>query len=345
MRGKSKAGSRSWKVLLSAATVACLFLSLATGMYLLFSSTKPLPPNEEGICNAFVDSWSNSVLPKFLGGNGEAHQAARILWQCLNAHRRVNGEAFVLLIFSSLYIFLQAFAIPGPLILSIVAGALYGPWKSQLIVGVCATIGPALCYLLSRAVGGPLLQGFAKAKIDALRRQIASGAKKDGGLFWYLLFLRLSPVTPNWLVNLGSPLVGIPLRTFVLATFLGLLPANFFHCSTGHTLTKFAKGAGANGESSTNWKAFATLFALQFLAILPAVITKCRGQNVEPAKETMQNSATSREPAGSRQSTPRSARGADASITTARSPSNCSKSPRKRSSSPSSGGASARRRK
>lgn len=40
-------------------------------------------------------------------------------------------------------------------------------------------------------------------------------------LFWYMLFLRLTPLIPNWFVNLGSPLVGMPYIYFLVATFFG----------------------------------------------------------------------------------------------------------------------------
>jgi uncharacterized membrane protein YdjX (TVP38/TMEM64 family) len=42
-------------------------------------------------------------------------------------------------------------------------------------------------------------------------------------LFWYMLFLRLTPLIPNWFVNLGSPLVNMPYRYFLTATFFGTL--------------------------------------------------------------------------------------------------------------------------
>ncbi|NIO41362.1 MAG: TVP38/TMEM64 family protein, partial [Burkholderiales bacterium] len=37
----------------------------------------------------------------------------------------------------------------------------------------------------------------------------------------YLLFLRLVPAFPFWLVNLAPALLGVPLRTYVLGTAIG----------------------------------------------------------------------------------------------------------------------------
>ena len=40
-------------------------------------------------------------------------------------------------------------------------------------------------------------------------------------LFWYMLFLRITPLIPNWFVNISSPIVGIPFRYFFFGTLFG----------------------------------------------------------------------------------------------------------------------------
>lgn len=55
-------------------------------------------------------------------------------------------------------------------------------------------------------------------------------------LFWYMLFLRLTPLIPNWFVNLGSPLVGMPYIYFFTGSCIGLIPNNFILLQTGMTL-------------------------------------------------------------------------------------------------------------
>ena len=45
--------------------------------------------------------------------------------------------------------------------------------------------------------------------------------RNQDNLFYYLLFLRITPLLPNWFVNVSSPIVGVPVQQFVLATFLG----------------------------------------------------------------------------------------------------------------------------
>ena len=57
--------------------------------------------------------------------------------------------------------------------------------------------------------------------------------KRRRNLFNFLLFLRITPFLPNFFINLASPLLGVPLHYFVLATMFGIMPATFMHVSAG----------------------------------------------------------------------------------------------------------------
>lgn len=65
---------------------------------------------------------------------------------------------------------------------------------------------------------------------------------------------------PNWFINLSSPLLGIPLPTFFWATFLGLIPANYIHVSTGVTLESLSMSTSS-------------IFAVALFAILALIPT------------------------------------------------------------------------
>jgi uncharacterized membrane protein YdjX (TVP38/TMEM64 family) len=60
--------------------------------------------------------------------------------------------------------------------------------------------------------------------------KLAEGFRANA--FNYLLFLRLVPF-PFWLVNLAPALFGVRLRTFLLATSIGILPATFAFATFG----------------------------------------------------------------------------------------------------------------
>ena len=60
-------------------------------------------------------------------------------------------------------------------------------------------------------------------------------------LFFYLLFLRLTPFLPNWFINLSSPIIEIPFKYFFFATLLGLMPGNLFHVFMGSEIENLTK--------------------------------------------------------------------------------------------------------
>lgn len=71
---------------------------------------------------------------------------------------------------------------------------------------------------------------YFPSRIKDFERKIQ--VNKDN-LLYYMLFLRLVPVMPGWLVNLVSPLVGIPFQVFFITTLIGLLTVPNFvtaHC-------------------------------------------------------------------------------------------------------------------
>eukprot|EP00058_Branchiostoma_floridae_P013048 XP_002598536.1 hypothetical protein BRAFLDRAFT_66924 [Branchiostoma floridae] len=56
-------------------------------------------------------------------------------------------------------------------------------------------------------------------------------------LFFLLLFLRLFPMTPNWFLNISSPIVGVPIMQFFFSVLIGLMPYNFVCVQTGGILS------------------------------------------------------------------------------------------------------------
>jgi uncharacterized membrane protein YdjX (TVP38/TMEM64 family) len=141
----------------------------------------------------------------------------------------------VTLLIVVIYITLQTFCIPGTVGLNVVTGALLGLGTALPLCVVLGTIGATCCYALSSvaglrlatAVDQKLMQGQG---INKLRTSVA---RYRSDLFAYLLFLRLTPILPNWLINLGSPVASVPLGHFALATFLGITPQTYLSVRFG----------------------------------------------------------------------------------------------------------------
>ena len=121
---------------------------------------------------------------------------------------------------------MQTFAIPGPIFLSILSGALFGGVEGFFLVCLCATSGASMCYGLSSVLGKSLVIRIMPKRIIWFSNLIKN--QRDN-LFYYLLFLRITPLLPNVFINVSSPILGIPYITFALATFLGLMPLNIVH--------------------------------------------------------------------------------------------------------------------
>lgn len=75
--------------------------------------------------------------------------------------------------FCSVYLLMQTFAIPGTLMLSVLAGGLYGVWRGAALVAVVSTAGSCSCYCLSWALGQPLAHALWPERIDRYAAEVA----------------------------------------------------------------------------------------------------------------------------------------------------------------------------
>jgi uncharacterized membrane protein YdjX (TVP38/TMEM64 family) len=109
--------------------------------------------------------------------------------------------------------------------------------------------------------------------------QLCSRVKaQKGNLFFFMLFLRLTPIIPNVIVNLGSPIAGIALQYFWLGTFVGLMPMNFIHISTGLTI-------GEVSSVGLNLKTVVIFAGISLLALVPTILNQQKGKTGEEDKK------------------------------------------------------------
>lgn len=135
-----------------------------------------------------------------------------------------------ILIFALLYMAVVATSLPGGLLLTITGGFLFGAWVGTLTTVISATIGATLIFLIARSsLGAPLL-----AKAGPKLNRMKDGFSKDA--MNYLLFLRLVPLFPFWLVNLAPAFLGVRLKTYMIGTFIGIIPGTFAFSYAGTAL-------------------------------------------------------------------------------------------------------------
>jgi uncharacterized membrane protein YdjX (TVP38/TMEM64 family) len=123
-----------------------------------------------------------------------------------------------------------ALSLPGGLVLSLTVGFVFGRWVGTALVVVAATVGATLVFLAARY----LFADAARRRLGTLGARINAGFTENA--FSYLLFLRLVPLFPFFLVNLAPAFTGIPVRTYVLATLIGIVPGTFVYVNLGQAL-------------------------------------------------------------------------------------------------------------
>ncbi|HVF65693.1 MAG TPA: VTT domain-containing protein [Casimicrobiaceae bacterium] len=160
-----------------------------------------------------------------------------------------------------------ALSLPGGLVLSLTMGFIFGRWVGTVLVVVAATVGAALVFLAARY----LFADAARKRLGTLGHKINAGFTENA--FSYLLFLRLVPVFPFFLVNLAPAFTSIPLRTYVAATALGIIPGTFVYVNLGQALGRIDSLKGL--VSRETLLAFA---ALGLLALVPVLWKRFRGK-------------------------------------------------------------------
>ncbi|MDX2259988.1 MAG: VTT domain-containing protein [Hyphomicrobiaceae bacterium] len=116
------------------------------------------------------------------------------------------------------YIAVVALSLPGGLVMTLTGGLLFGLIAGALATAIAATIGATIVFLIARSSLGQAMAARAGPWLSRL----AAGFREDA--FAYLLFLRLVPAFPFFVVNIVPALLGVRLSTYVTATLIGILP-------------------------------------------------------------------------------------------------------------------------
>jgi len=142
------------------------------------------------------------------------------------------------LAFTAVYAAVIALSVPGGAILTIAGGFLFGIVPATVYVVIGATIGATIVFLIARSALGDSLRARAGPRI----RRMEEGFRADA--LSYLLVLRLIPLFPFWLVNIVPAFLGVPLRTYVLGTLVGIIPGSFVYASVGNGLGAVFEAGG-----------------------------------------------------------------------------------------------------
>ncbi len=179
---------------------------------------------------------------------------------------REHGFAMVS-IFMALYILQTALSLPGATIFSLAAGAVFGAVMGTIYAVTAATIGATLAFLATRYVFQDTVRKKFGSRLDKINHELS----REG--LNYLLFLRLVPIFPFFMINLGAGLTNLRLRTFFFGTLFGIIPGGFVYCNAGASLASI----NSVGDIASP-RILASLALLGLFALLPVLYKKFRNR-------------------------------------------------------------------
>ncbi len=129
-----------------------------------------------------------------------------------------NNYIYALLIYIGIYIIAVALSFPGASFLTLAGGLLFNWYIGGAATIFAATIGATIIFLIAKTAVGEQLSKKAGPFVNKLQE----GFKDDA--LNYMLFLRLVPVFPFWLINIAPALLNVRLPVFFIGTLIGIIP-------------------------------------------------------------------------------------------------------------------------
>jgi len=172
-------------------------------------------------------------------------------------------------------------------VLTLAAGALFGLWAGFVTVSLASTTGAALAFLIARYLARARVERLIAGRpaLKAIDRAI-----EEGG--WRIVaLLRLSPAVPFNVQNYFYGLTPIPLRSYILSSWIAMMPGTFMYVYIGH-ITGSAIG-GRSGRSPMEW---ALLVAgLVATIVVTVYITRLARRQLQNYTSSLNDSASNPE--------------------------------------------------
>lgn len=189
------------------------------------------------------------------------------------------------LTYAALYIVAVSLSFPGASLITIAGGFIFGWTYGGFITAFSATIGATIIFSVASTSFGVTLREKAGSRMDRLAKGFEENA------FSYLLFLRLVPLFPFWLINLAPAFFNVRVGTYIVATFVGILPGTFAYSLLGEGLDSLVAaqeqanpGCAAMGTCEIDLKAaitpeiIAAMVGLAVVSLIPILIQRHRAK-------------------------------------------------------------------
>ncbi len=185
-----------------------------------------------------------------------------------------NNLILAMLVMIGIYAGAVSISFPGASLLSIFCGFMFGPLIGGTVIVIGATIGATVIFIAGRHAAGDMLAKNAGSYLARLEAGFSKNA------FNYLLILRLIPAVPFWVLNLAAAAFRVPTKSYVIATFLGIIPGCFVYAGVGDGIgAAFDSGNEINLGIIFEPRVLLPLIGLAVLASLPVIYQKIKGED------------------------------------------------------------------
>ncbi len=175
-----------------------------------------------------------------------------------------NG-LIVMVCFVALFLVIGLFLLPGATLLSVLSGAVFGLPLGPLLVSLGSTLGAVLAFYVARYI----LKSWLEERFGERLHPIQEGLCKND--IHYMLFLRLIPLAPFFLVNIAMGASRISWKVFIVGTLIGKLPAIWIYANAGSNLANLRSLSDINSP-----RIIVALTLLCFLTLIPVIYKKIK---------------------------------------------------------------------
>jgi len=162
--------------------------------------------------------------------------------------------------FIGIYFLIVALSLPGATVLTLTAGAIFGSVLGTFLVNAGATLGATVAFLSARFIFRDWVENKFNDKLVFINNGISDNAIS------YLLFLRLVPLFPFFLVNLVLGVTQVRLSIYFLSTMIGIMPGSFVYANAGSNLARINTISDIASP-----EIFGAFVLLGIFALIPAV--------------------------------------------------------------------------
>ncbi len=178
-----------------------------------------------------------------------------------------DNLAAAVLIYVAGYAFLTGISLPAASLITLVGGFLFGWLFGTVLTVTGATAGATAVFLAARTSLGEVLW----ERVRPFAGRMEEGFRRSE--FSYLLFLRLLPVFPFFVVNLLPAFLGVKTRMYVITTFIGIIPGSAVYSVIGAGLGEILAGGGEFSlENAVSTEIVVGLAGLAVISLLPVAV-------------------------------------------------------------------------